>query len=124
MTILDAWLKDMGASGPTLDELRHNRLTWYKIYDIRQGKSGKRRRIEEPLPALKLAQQKLISLFNNFPFTIACSALEGRGISYNVAPHEDAKYILKLDIRKCYQTTTFDLICNSIQRQRLLKVLC
>jgi len=77
----------------------------YKSYEIRQGRGGKKRFIEEPIPLLKKIQQALIPIYEQFPFHPECMALKGKGIADNAHVHENAKHVLRVDIKKCYPST-------------------
>lgn len=88
----------------------------YRVYEIRQGRSGKRRVIEEPVEELKRIQKDLVPLFEHFPFDPACVARRGHGVSCNAAAHEGAKHVLRVDISKCYPSTTEDMITDALDR--------
>lgn len=83
----------------------------YKVYTITQ--KGKKRQIEEPSQELKLIQRKLINKLENFPFHISCHSIKNKSISTNAAVHQQAKFLLKIDIKQCYQNTTEDKILKS-----------
>lgn len=89
----------------------------YKIYEIRQGRSGKRRIIEEPVEPLKRIQQALITYFEKFPLHPACMARKGRNTAINAGVHEGAKHVLKVDIRKCFPSITRRLILKGVHQQ-------
>lgn len=74
----------------------------YNIFQIRHGRSGKLRKIEEPVPVLKKIQRALIPLYEKFNLSSACKAIKGHGILDNASPHKDAKHILRVDIKSCY----------------------
>jgi RNA-directed DNA polymerase len=86
----------------------------YNVFEIRQGRSGKRRLIQEPIPELKKIQQALIPLFERFPFTESCMALKGKSIGHNAEVHKNAKYILRVDIEKCYPSVSGSMIMDAI----------
>jgi len=92
----------------------------YKIYEIKQGRKGKRRIIEEPIPELKRVQQALISLFERFELLECCMARKGRGIGDNADIHADAQHILRIDIKKCYPSITEKMIINTINNKNVL----
>lgn len=73
----------------------------YKYYKIKQG--NKIRQIEEPLPETKKLQQTLLPLLSKFKLHKACMAIPGLGVGDNAKVHSGAKYLLKIDIKGCYQ---------------------
>jgi retron-type reverse transcriptase len=89
----------------------------YKCYKIRQGRSGKLRQIEEPYPWLKEIQKAIIPLFEQFPLHPSCMARKGFSIRDNAKMHEDAKYVLRIDIKGCYQSITMSHILKAIGDQ-------
>lgn len=111
-----AWLQAIKQEGQALDELiKDHENSQYKIYFIRQGKKGKKRRIEEPVEWLMETQRKLVSFFDEYPLLNNCTARKGMGIRDNAAAHADAKYVLRIDISKCYPSVTRDLVMNGIR---------
>lgn len=88
----------------------------YNTFEIRAGRGHRRRVIEEPVQELKEIQKTLIPLYEQFPFHPACTAIKGRSISDNALPHKDAKHVLKVDIRKCYPSTTTGHLHSALQR--------
>lgn len=115
---ITAYLEAKGSASKqvlhTLYGMNHFHL--YKTYEIRQGKSGKKRYIEEPIPELKKVQQGLIALYENFPFFPQCIARRGKSISDNASYHLDAKYILRVDIKQCFQSVRPFHILNALQQ--------
>ena len=111
------WLcENCGFSESVLTELRNSSLEeLYNIYEIRARKGHRRRVIEEPIPLLKKVQQALIPLYREYPLHAACTARKGSSFVENAKAHEGAKHVLKVDIRKCYPSTTFDHLHNAIQ---------
>jgi hypothetical protein len=101
-------------------ELTLNRITQlnatpeYKVYKIRQGKRGKLRNIEEPVPDLKDIQKALLPLFEKFPLTDSCTARRGSSAVLNAVKHRNAKHLLKIDIKKCYPSTDRYMICRGL----------
>lgn len=80
----------------------------YKVYTISQN--GKKRQIEEPDPELKKKQREMIPFFAQFPFHSCCHSVAERSILTNASVHKDAKHILRIDIKGCYQHTTRDKV--------------
>jgi hypothetical protein len=80
----------------------------YKVYTI--NRKDKKRQIEEPSSKLKEIQTNLINKFEDFPFHTACHSRAGRSIATNAAIHANAKYLLRIDIKGCYQNTTRDKV--------------
>lgn len=80
---------------------------FYKVYKIRQGRRGKLRQIEEPIPELmhyqKYALDKIEKIPELQPHSTA-TAVKGKSILDNANVHEDCKYILRIDLKSCYQT--------------------
>ena len=76
----------------------------YNVYTIRQGRKGKKRQIEEPIPELKKIQQSIIPLYEQFPLHSACMSRKGRNILDNAKAHKGFKHILRMDIKSCYQS--------------------
>lgn len=111
-----SYLEDRGSIDhlDLCDLYNTNHFHLYKVYEIRQGKSGKKRYIEEPIPELKKVQQILIPLFENFPFYPQCIARRGKSISDNASYHLDAKYILRVDIKQCFQSVRPIHITNAL----------
>ena len=88
----------------------------YNVYTIRQGRKGKKRQIEEPIPELKKIQQSIISLYEQFPLHSACMSRKGRNILDNAKAHKDFKHILRMDIKSCYQSIHRYHVSNAITR--------
>lgn len=86
----------------------------YKVYTIK-GKSGKKRQIEEPLPELMELQRKInteiAKLVSLHP---SCMAKSDSSIVHNAEIHKDAKHVLKIDIKSCYQNITRLKIAGSL----------
>ena len=89
----------------------------YKCYQMHQH--GKTRIIEEPKPELKQIQKHLLEVFKQFPLHSACKSRKGLGIGDNASPHKDAKYVLNMDIKSCYQNTSHCLVESGITEQIL-----
>ena len=85
----------------------HDINTFYKIYNIRTGKAGKLRKIEEPCPKLKHLQRQLIPILEKFPLHKACCSRKGNNILNNAIIHKDAQHLLKLDIKECYHNISY-----------------
>lgn len=78
----------------------------YKVYKIRTGRSGKLRQIEEPTHHVKQNQKSILEMLEqeNLAFHSGCMAVSGKSIADNAAVHEGCKYILRIDLKSCYQT--------------------
>jgi hypothetical protein len=114
--IFERYLQHLGFLHEDLDEIcRNYENPGYKCYFIRQGKSGKKRRIEEPREFLMEAQRKLVPFFEKFPLTNNCMARKGFGIRDNAVRHSEAKYVLRIDISKCYPSVTANLVRKGIR---------
>jgi len=102
------WLhQKYGLKESYLEELwSTNPKDLYHRYEIRSCRGHRRRLIEEPIPELKEVQRTLLPLFEEFPLHQACMSRRGRSFVENAAAHEGAKHILKVDIRKCFSSTT------------------
>ncbi len=87
----------------------------YKVYKVRQGKSGKLRTIEEPREDLKTIQRALIPLYEQYPLSPSCTSKRGCSAVQNAARHKDARHLLKVDIKKCYATTTLRHVYKGIK---------
>lgn len=90
----------------------------YLVYKIRQGKRGKLRPIQQPVPWLMDLQRKFIPHLEKYPFHSACMARKGRNIADNAAVHADAKYVLRVDISKCYPSVTGRLVGKGLDMVR------
>jgi len=86
----------------------------YKIYTITQH--GKKRQIEEPCEELKQQQRDMIPFFMEFPFHRTCHSIGGKSILTNAVVHQDAKHLLRIDIKSCYQNTTRDIVQEGYHR--------
>ena len=87
----------------------------YSVYKIRQGKRGKLRTIEQPEPDLMALQRELIPILETIPLNKACMAKRGFGIQHNAQIHQDAKYVLKVDIANCYSSIQQSLVYRYIK---------
>lgn len=109
----------IGFTGYELNKiLQTNHTILYKVYEIRQGRSGKKRFIEEPIPKLKKIQKALIPFFEKFPLHSACTAVKGSGIACNAKVHEDAKHILRIDIKSCYPSIQPHHVITAIDERK------
>ena len=81
------------------------REQFYKVYIIR-NKSGKSRVIEEPIGFLKDIQGLLLPFFRQWKFHPSCLARKGFGIADNAKIHEEARHLLRVDIKSCYPSIT------------------
>lgn len=103
------WDQELRGLAYGIDDALH---THYKCYWIRQGKKGKKRRIEEPLGRLLEIQKKYIRIFEQYPLHNAAYAVKGRSIGDNARVHENAKHVLRIDISKCYQSINMRHVWN------------
>lgn len=79
---------------------------YYKFYTIRQGRSGKRRTIEEPVAELMAIQKKLVPYFEQVDLYDAAMAVRGKSTMDNALVHAHAQHVLRVDISKCYPSVT------------------
>ena len=84
----------------------------YKRYYIPQ--KTKMRQIEEPDEQLMALQRAILIELSSFPLTEACLSKPGLGIKDNAAMHLDAKHLLRVDIKRCYQSITQRLCEQSL----------
>lgn len=101
------YLAVKGESSEHIRDIYHRAVmenaSMYKVYGIKQGKKGKIRQIEEPVPELKRMQRLLVPLFEQyFPFAPNCTAKRGSSARANAEAHQGATHILTIDIKKCY----------------------
>jgi hypothetical protein len=97
----------------------------YKRYHIKQG--TKRRQIEEPNSDLKALQQAVLPYLNTFPFLECCTATVGKGALHNADKHQKSKWILKVDLKNCYQSITkqhLEVALNEYPELRKLLDIC
>lgn len=114
------FLKTSGHSTNDIDEvLVTPDSELYNVYTIRQGREGKERQIEEPIPKLKKIQQSLVHLYEEYPLHDACMSCKGRNILDNARAHKDFKHILRMDIKGCYQSIHFVKIRNALVNNSL-----
>lgn len=85
----------------------------YKVYTI--NRNNKSRQIEEPSEELKAFQRQLIHQFEDFPFHPSCHSIKNRSIATNAAAHKNAKYLLNIDIKNCYQNTFKNVIIKGFK---------
>ena len=105
---------------PDLSE--HTADSLYKTYKIRQGRSGKLRQIEEPIPELMQWQQAVLKAFEedeNIVFHPGCMAVKGKSILDNAQQHENCKYILRIDLKGCYQSIRWSHFTNALQTLKI-----
>jgi len=105
---LKQFLLDQGIHPADTDYCYKHVNSLYDTYSIWQH--GKRRQIEEPKQRLKKVQKALVPLFEQFPLHPAATAIKGGGTVPNVAPHEGAKHVLKVDIKSCYSNIDSTLV--------------
>jgi len=104
--------------GPLIEAITRrseNMWKYYKIYWIRQGKKGRKRKIEEPLEPLVSLQKQLIPIFEKYPLHDACMARKGFSITDNAQVHENAKHVLRVDIKECYRSITWCLFNDALK---------
>lgn len=91
--------------------------SYYKIYTIK-GKSGKKRQIEEPISELMELQRQINAEINKTAtLHPACMSKSDSSIIHNAEIHKDAKHVLKIDIKSCYQNITKNKITQSLGYQ-------
>jgi RNA-directed DNA polymerase len=76
----------------------------YKVYYIAKRQPGRFRQIAQPTPEVKLLQRWLIeNYFNKFPVHKSAKAYRiGVGLSDNVKPHADNRFLLKIDFKNFF----------------------
>lgn len=114
MTTVRSILRRLHVSRATAADLVENRDAHYKCYSIAKPGSWKRRHIQEPIGDLKRVQRKLVELLSEYPFHPACKAVTGESIKTNSDPHQDSRYVLKVDISDCYPSTTNKMIVDGM----------
>lgn len=85
----------------------------YRVYKIKSG--SKLRQIEEPSDELKKIQKDIFKKYGDFPFNRHCHSVKGRSILTNASVHQDAKHLLRVDIKSCYQSTTREMLIKQYE---------
>jgi hypothetical protein len=75
--LLPELVRESGLNAEVICEIYSDASQAYKIYDIRQGKRGKKRTIQEPDPELKRIQKALIPIFERYQLSPFCTAIRG-----------------------------------------------
>lgn len=104
-TLLSILRDETGISEERILEIANNPDDEYKRYKITQGK--KLRQIEEPKDELKALQTAYLPLLVSYPLHYSCVARPGLGVADNARVHEGAHYLLKVDIKGCYQAIRY-----------------
>jgi RNA-directed DNA polymerase len=84
---------------------------FYNVYTLPTGRT-----IEEPVPALKKLQSHILTELEQtitFPDCVH-GGVRGRSIKTNALVHRGAKYILKMDIKKFFRSTTFQHVHSGL----------
>lgn len=115
--LLPHLVRESGISAAKICNLYHLARTKYKVYDIIQGKCGKRRTIEEPEEDLKKIQRALIPIFERYQLSPWCTAVRGGSAVQNAQRHIGAKHILKVDIKSCYPSINARHVMLGLERQ-------
>ncbi|MEK7555488.1 MAG: reverse transcriptase family protein [Patescibacteria group bacterium] len=91
---------------PTLfSDLVKRRANLYKVW-YRKNSGGKKRCVEEPLEDLKTVQRVILDKFNlKFPKCVQ-GGIIGRSIRTNALEHKNGKYLLRMDIKDAYPSST------------------
>jgi len=97
-------LSRSGVSQAEFNNIFANPSSYYRRYHIRQG--SKLRQIEEPSEALMRLQRAFLPELEPFELHPACMAKPGMGIGDNALIHKDAKHLLRVDLKGCYQSIT------------------
>lgn len=100
-TLLHILMDETGLTEERILQIASNPDEHYKRYKIRQGK--KLRQIEEPKDELKALQTAYLPFLTDYPLNEACVARPGLGVADNARVHEGAQFLLKVDIKGCYQ---------------------
>jgi hypothetical protein len=104
---------DTGKAQTILDNGVEN---YYKVFPIMSGKSGKRRIIEEPNEELKELQKTLLQIYRScVTLHKNCTAKVGSNILDNANRHDGSKYLLRVDVQKCYPSISHHMIDVSLQ---------
>ena len=109
---LQRLLENSGLDDATFISLTLSPGNHYKRYHIWQ--KGKRRQIEEPSEPLMRLQRAFLKELADFPLQPACMAKPGMGIKDNAMQHIDARHLLRVDIKGCYQEITLAATGQSI----------
>jgi len=110
-TLLNILQGETGLSEERILQIANNPDEEYKRYKIRQGK--KLRQIEEPKEELKALQTAYLPLLVDYPLDNACVARPGLGVADNARVHTGARYLLKVDIKGCYQAIRYQTTMRS-----------
>jgi len=114
--LLNTLSEETGISQERILEIFKDPNLHYKRYKIRQGK--KLRQIEEPKDELKAIQTAYLPFLADYPLHPACVARPGRGVADNARVHEGARFLLKVDIKGCYQAIRLRWTAESFPRGR------
>ena len=115
--LLPHLVRESGLNADRICNIHPNSSKMYKIYDIRQGKRGKKRTIQEPDPDLKRIQKALIPIFERYQLSPFCTATRGSSAVQNAQRHVGAKHILKVDIKECYPSITGRMVFQGLEMQ-------
>jgi len=99
--------------------------THYRVFEITQGR--KTRVIEEPVPALKIVQLKLIRVFEQIQLHSSVYGVKGKGAIDNAERHFGARVVLRMDIKKFFPSTRYYPIFETVRskiKSRLIMKQC
>lgn len=117
MSLKNRLLATLPFSRFELDSLISSAPYRYKTYYIPKRSNGKFREISQPIPEIKLIQRWMVAnVLNSFPIHPCATAYkEGVGLLENVVPHQNHRFLLKLDFENFFPSITsnkFQLFMN------------
>lgn len=118
MSILTLLSNDLGISENELKSLLVNAPRKYKVYSIPKRTGGKRT-IAQPIPALKQAQRSFNKCINLNVHEAAMAYRTGLSIKENANIHRKNPYLLKMDLENFFNSITPSLLWLNLKKQNI-----